>query len=389
MKQLEKIYNSTLKFLVPKSPDETYMIVTKEAVKLVGAKDGSIFLPKLGNSNEVERIYTTNKDLYKIKVRKDGVTNTAYKSGVPKMLQVQELTNNHPQLKKLGYSSDITIPLTYSHITIGVLSVLSGKNKNFTEEELDILRYFTPLATLAIRNSHLTNELQNAINLRDLFISMAAHEFKNPLSVISLATQVIDKRMEKGEAPRENDIVMLRDNVEKLTAMIDELMNVSHIKQGKLRYDMEKINLVDLLKDTVNEFRKTNTQHKISLKKQISNKSYVMADKNKLFQAIINILNNAAKFSPEGSAVKCEVVEKDGNFYVRIKDQGEGIPEKELPRIFEHFYRGESVRKTKSGMGIGLFLVKSIIDHHQGEISIKSKVNKGTTVTIVLPQYTS
>lgn len=381
MEQFREVYASALKFLVPRTPQETYITIVREAIRLIDATDGSLFMPK-GNTEDVVRVYTTNKKLYRVKPRAQGLTNTTFQSGVASIRNRKELTRNHPSFKKTEYESDITVPLVYSHITMGVISLLKADGE-FTEKDLELMNHFAPLATLAIRNAHLNNELTKAVEMRDIFISTAAHEFKNPISVILLATEMLLKKVNDNKDVKSTDLEYLNTNVQKLSRMIDELMNVSQIKKGKLKYKMKKIELNDVLTTNVDAFRKSTDSHKLLLSR-LSKKSYVKADIDKLNRVIVNVLSNAEKFSPEGSKIYCQL-QKSGNYFlISIRDQGQGIDQRDLSKIFEHFYRGTQ-DGNKPGMGLGLYLVKNIVHDHGGKVEIQSILNKGTTVKIYLP----
>jgi K+-sensing histidine kinase KdpD len=116
----------------------------------------------------------------------------------------------------------------------------------------------------------------------------------------------------------------------------------------------------------------------------MNDKALLLADENKLVQVFINILQNAAKFSPSESLIKVSTQETTEYFKISIKDQGKGIEKKDLPHVFKDFYKGES--DVKEGMGLGLFLTKYIIDSHNGKIEIHSHKNTGTEVIVNLPK---
>src|SRR5690606_30821128 len=113
---------------------ETYITIVREAINLVDAKDGSLFIPTKKHG-AVQRIYTTNKKLNKVIPRADGLTNTTFNTGVGTLRNRKGLIKDHPKFKKTEYESDLTIPLVYSHITMGVISVLSERGKVFTQKD--------------------------------------------------------------------------------------------------------------------------------------------------------------------------------------------------------------------------------------------------------------
>lgn len=378
---LEKVYKASIKLLVPATIDETYKSIVDEAVKLVGGKYGSIFLEKEG---ALTRIYTTYPDLYKIKIRKNGLTYKVFNTNEPIVENISNISRVHPLMSKTGAKSDILIPLSYQNKAIGVLTILSNSTQEFTFRDLIILKMFGPLATLAIIKTQYYEETRMALETRDLFISMASHELKTPLTTVYAYMQLMQKKMESGETLKTTWVNTLLKETKRLTDLVNELLQVNQIQKGTLQFQMKKVNVVSVVKDAVNDFMITNPDRVVKINNKIQNgKSSVLGDSNKIFQVIINLLNNAAKHSNKQSVIAVFLDRKENNLMIRIRDQGTGIPKKDLPKLFDQFYRGNN--HNKEGMGLGLYLTKRIVDEHEGSIYIASKVKKGTTVKIILP----
>src|SRR5579859_1887249 len=155
----KRIYESALKFLVPLSTEENYVVIAREALKLVGADSASIFTYK---ENRLKRVYTTDKELNKIKPRKSGVTSEVFNTKASFIRNKIDLIEANEGFKDLPFESNIILPLNYGHIAFGVLSVLSKKKNAFTEDDLDILSYFAPLATMTVRRALLLEEAEQA-----------------------------------------------------------------------------------------------------------------------------------------------------------------------------------------------------------------------------------
>src|SRR5581483_6477884 len=169
---LEKINNAAIHFLTPLTPEETYKAVIDEGVRLVNAEHGSIYLERDGLLHVV---YTTWPDSDKIPIRKKGYTYTVFKTRKPAVLRIERLEKIHPDLKNMGVHATILIPLSYLNKSVGVLSIDSKQNEHFSEDELQILKVFGTMATLAIRKSDLYAQTKSALETRDLFISIASH----------------------------------------------------------------------------------------------------------------------------------------------------------------------------------------------------------------------
>jgi signal transduction histidine kinase len=374
----KEIYDSSLKFLVPLDTEETYMVVAKEAIKLAGGGYASIFLL---DNDELKKVYTTHEEHVNIEPRKDGVTYEAFHTGVAKLRHNQELVKANRNFEVLPYGSNMSVPLVYGHLTLGVLSLLSPKGRRYTEENLDVLSLFAPLATLAVRKAYLNEELHNALEVRDLFTSLAAHELKTPLTVILAYNDSLLKSL-KGEKQRKYALKIKR-NAQRMKNLINEFLQVDLKNKGELHYNFKMIEIVTLVKKVVDNFIAINTSRKFTFDVP-TKRIFVKIDIEKIIEVIYNFLNNAVKFSPEGSEIDIKLSFDRGEFVLSVTDHGDGIQQKDLNHIFEKFNKGSS---KKTGMGLGLYLSKQIIEDHKGDISIKSEIGKGTTISFSLPVF--
>ncbi len=377
---LEDVYNSSLKFLFPLNLKSTFEIVGTEAMKLVGAKYSSVFMMVDG---QLKRMFASSPILYDIKTRKKGVTYRAYKSERVVLLKNEELKKIHPEFKKIKVGEDVSIPLTYNKITLGVLSIISEEGRAFSKDDIDKLKLFSPLAMMALRKALLYNELHRALRERDLFISIASHELKTPLTSIFAYSQLLAKKIRKGELPRNEDVNKLLVEEARLNKLVSDFLEVNKIKTGRIQFEMEKVDLVEVAAGAKASFENVDKSHKVVIARKVK-ELWVWGDQYKMVQAVLNILNNASKYSQKNSLIKISFVEDESCYGIRIKDEGVGISETDLPFVFDRFYRAENMKE--SGMGIGLYLVKYIILKHGGKIDIKSRVGKGTTVSILLPK---
>jgi signal transduction histidine kinase len=175
--------------------------------------------------------------------------------------------------------------------------------------------------------------------------------------------------------------------VNKLEELINDLLDVSRIHEGKLLLHEENINMCELIEDTAKDIIAiTNTGHKIIIKNNIQ--AYVCGDRFRLAQVLINIINNAVKYSPQDSKIIIKTSQKNSQLIVSIKDKGVGIDKDKLLNIFNQFYQANNPIKTQTGqpgLGLGLYITSEIIRRHSGEIWVKSKIGKGSTFYFSLP----
>ena len=378
---LEKIYRAELKFLAPLSLEQTYQTIVKEAIKLVDADNGVIHLMKEG---EFEVIYASQSQFYSIKPRPNGNVFKAFSSQKAILAtDISDIKKTHPEMRKSGLRTAIFIPLSYQKENIGVLAVTSKRSQIFDKGTLRILTLFGSIASLAVRKTQLYEETQKALETRDLFISMAAHELKTPLTSISGYSQLLFRKFSKSEAPEGRWVKQLSWELLRLTYLVKELLHTDSVESGELQYFFKECSLDEITSRVVANFRLTHSTQRVSYKPPASKSDIVIGDYDKLIQVLTNILDNAAQASPANSKLSVNVNKKGSNFTISIKDQGHGIPTKDIPLIFNRFHRGSN--NSREGMGLGLYLVQDIMKRHRGKISVSSIVNKGTTFTLTIP----
>lgn len=378
---LEKIYQAGLKFLEPLTPEETYSTIVNEAIKLVRGEHGAITLVSL--SGELFRVYASSPHLYKIKIRPRGITYNVYKTHKPVILTASEIAKIHPEIEETDLRSDILVPLFYKRESIGVLSILSNKNKNFTQDDFRILQLFSQMATLAIRKTQLYSETRQALEMRDDFISMASHELRTPLTAISGYVQLLQNKFPLNGQAETRWISDLSGETFRLADLVNELIEVYRLESGRLSFEWKECSPRKITYESVRGFTRSNPNRKIDIQDKINfEKDLIVADPVKLKKAFTNLLDNATSFSDQDTPIIIGLKYSSPCFIVTITDQGKGIPKEELPHIFDRFYRGSG--NNHKGMGLGLYLAKDIIEKHKGSIKVQSKVNKGTVVTVKL-----
>ncbi|OGH48589.1 MAG: hypothetical protein A3G66_03910 [Candidatus Levybacteria bacterium RIFCSPLOWO2_12_FULL_39_17] len=379
---LGKIYKSALKLFAAQTLEEIYKATVKEAIDLTQADYGSIFL---GEKGVLHRVYTTAPLSTRTEPRSDGYAYKSFRTGQSFILSAKLLREIHPALLKNGIKSLVLIPIAYHKKTLGLLTLQSKKDKHFNNEKLNLLKLFGSLISLSIQNAKLYNETKTALKTRDLFISMAAHELRTPTTTIQGYVQMMKKKCLKGEALPQKWIDILETETIRLSKLLGELLRVEQIKTGQLKYHWQENSIREILARAMSNFKISHPKNRVVLQDQLNKKNDMLySDFDKLLQAITNLLHNSVKFSPPQSEITI-TLSHDKSFYkISVIDRGRGIPKRDLPHVFEGFYKGRD--HTREGMGLGLFLAENIIQRHKGFISIDSTVGKGTTCEIRLPK---
>ena len=220
---------------------------------------------------------------------------------------------------------------------------------------------------------------------KDDFISMASHELKNPLTILKLQTTLLHRQLARqGIQAVAPALSSMETQINAITRLVEELLDVSKIQAGRLEYRQETVDLDALLREIADTMQHIHPSHRILLHgaAQIS----LLGDRDRLGQVFTNLLSNAIKYSPEAQAVEVVLSASPETVTIRVSDHGLGIPREQREKIFERFYRATGPQQRAiPGLGMGLYIVAEIIKHHGGTITVDSEVGKGTTFTVTFP----
>ena len=236
---------------------------------------------------------------------------------------------------------------------------------------------------------HDTTEQEKEERERRLFVSNVSHELRTPLTSVKSYLEALDEgALYDPVAP--DFIKVSLDETNRMMRMVTDLLHLSRIDNVTTRLDVELINFTAFITFILNRFDKMRSQDeekKYELVRDYPiNSVWIEIDTDKMTQVIDNILNNAIKYSPDGGKITVSMKTTDDQMILSIKDQGLGIPQQDLPKIFDRFYRVDRARsRAQGGTGLGLAIAKEIIKQHNGFIWAKSEYGKGSTFTIVLP----
>lgn len=230
--------------------------------------------------------------------------------------------------------------------------------------------------------------------MKSTFVSVMSHELKTPVAIIKGYAQTLARPdAEWDQDVARQGLEIIEEEADRLEALINNLLDVSRIQAGGLRLEVADVNLNRLLARVAQDYRTQTRIHRIEVDLP-ANLPIVTGDEERLRQVFTNLLSNAIKYSPDGGVIRIggwiedDPHRKNGHQRVVIymADEGIGIPEAELPKIFDRFYRVDSgLRRSTAGVGIGLFLINAIVEAHEGEIWVRSELNKGTTFFVALP----
>jgi len=228
--------------------------------------------------------------------------------------------------------------------------------------------------------------IREANRLKTEFLGVLSHELRNPLAPIRNSIYLLDRAPRDGDlAQRAKDVI--RRQTDHLTRLVDDLLDVTRISRGKIELERERIDLREIVARTCDDHRGLFEGRKIELRLEQCGPVWVDADATRIAQVGGNLLQNAAKFSREGGTVTVGLCLVNGDAELRVRDDGMGIPADLLPRIFEPFVQAASgLARTKGGLGLGLALVKGIVELHGGSVRASSEgTGRGSELVITLP----
>lgn len=228
---------------------------------------------------------------------------------------------------------------------------------------------------------------KQAMDRKDEFISIASHELKTPVTSIKGYVQLLRFNFQKeGNAMAADLLGKVDAQINKLTSLIADLLDVKKIETGQLQYHEDVFDFNDLVNEIVEETQRV--VHKHFIIKQLCDSCMIRGDRNKIGQVMTNLLENAAKYSSDGRTILVTTSPAGESVRFSVKDEGIGIPKSQLAKIFERFFRVTSEKEnTYSGLGLGLYISTEIIKRHNGTIHVESEEGKGSTFSFELPVH--
>ena len=297
------------------------------------------------------------------------------------------------QHERLGHQLVIAAPLIVDDAVIGTLALNDTTTRTFVETELALFQALANHAAIGIRNAQRFQQERTArqdaeasSRTKDEFLAMLGHELRNPLAAIGSAIAVLN-RLGGGDERSMHSREVITRQVAHLRELMDDLLDVGRVMTGKIILSPQIVDLSELACRgwAVLESTGMFTQHKVRLETE---PVWVNADETRIAQVIDNLITNAVKYTPAGGSVMMAVLCEGEDAVIRVADTGIGISPTLLPRIFDLFVQGELTRdRAKGGLGIGLTLVKRLVEMHGGSVAACSEgPGRGSAFTVRLPR---
>ncbi len=407
---VDKLFSTVLKLLKENLGFQRMVLVLKDA-----SQKNGIISQVIGIPQELEREVLHMK----FPIAFGTLDETLLIQGQPVLAQHLEdmATNMNPQIleiaREVGVISFVSAPLISHQQILGYIGADKG-SVLCTQEDLDVLMTITSHVAVAIDNARTyqnmetlaqsldqrvkdrTQDLQAANErlleldkLKSAFVSIVSHELRTPMtSIKGLVENMMDGLTGQLSERQEFYLGRVRYNIERLTRMINDLLDLSRIEAGRMDLQTSALNMGSLVREVVELLLPQAEEAALTLQAHINDPiPLIQGDRDKLIQVVTNLVNNAIKFTePSGTiTVEVEYREPDGLVRTCVTDTGCGIPEDEQRTVFERFYRGQSPELKNRGAGLGLAITKSLVELHGGRIWVTSTPGEGSQFYFELP----
>lgn len=293
-------------------------------------------------------------------------------------------------LRTIGLTAAMSVPLQSNGQTFGVISFsVTQPGRSFGPEELLLAEDLVRRAALAIDNARLYREAQEAVRAREEFLSIASHELKTPLTALQLQVDSLLLAVQEGRFARltppqmERKLDMVARQTGRLNKLVNELLDISRILNGRIELEYEDVELVGLVGETIARFREQAELAGSPITLHAPQPVPGVFDRLRTEQILTNLLSNAIKYGP-GKPIDVRVSADASVAVLQVRDRGIGIALEHQERIFARFERAVSVRHY-GGLGLGLYIVRQVLDALGGTISVRSQEGAGSTFTVTLP----
>lgn len=295
---------------------------------------------------------------------------------------------------------EMIIPVPFRSMELAGFLAL-GKKKSgarYTGDDIELLLTMTEALALNLERIRLQEEviyeraekekLDELSRLKTEFISSVSHDIRTPMSSIQSISEILKQGKIKGKKRREELLSLMTDECSRLSRFLHNILDFGKIEQKVKTYDFQKTDICQLVREVLKLFEYTLASLRFSLKKHIPNSPLLLnIDPDGVKQALTNLVDNAIKYSSDKREITVRVIEKSHGVEIQVQDIGIGIPKKEQEKIFSGFYRiVEAKQLQPKGVGLGLKIVKHIMEAHGGEVRVQSKKGEGSTFSLIFPR---
>ncbi len=228
--------------------------------------------------------------------------------------------------------------------------------------------------------------IKNAWQKQQRFVSDASHELRTPLAVIQAKTDLLFRSPSATIEEKIMDISVIAKECRRLSKLVTNLLTLARSDSNQIEMKKEPFQLDELLREVVNHYAEIASYHQKEITLDSESSIIFTGDKERIHQLLVILLDNAMKYTEEGGKIRLSCHQSTSSITLRIQDNGIGIAEEDIPKIFDRFYQSDKARATSEGAGLGLSIAKWIIDKHYGKVKVHSKLGEGTCFEITFPK---
>ncbi|WP_347402561.1 ATP-binding protein [Corallococcus macrosporus] len=293
--------------------------------------------------------------------------------------------------RKMHLRSVALVPMVARERPLGILSFGTTwrSGRGYTAADVPYLQELANRAALSMENARLYHEAREAVRLRDEFLSIASHELKTPLTPLNLKLQALRRELDRTPGPVRRELVESYVDVgsrqlKKLAELVNDLLDVSRIAAGRMSLEPTPMDLAELVRDVVAAYEGPAARSGSALQLECADAVAMgVWDRQRLEQVVVNLVDNAIKYG-QGRPIHVRLETREGKAVLTVRDQGIGIAEESLPRLFGRFERAVSERHY-GGLGLGLYITRTLVEAMGGTVRVESRLGQGSVFTVELP----
>lgn len=379
--------------------EDVLNMILSSSLELLGGKEGSVMLLTSDGTHLELVTYRgpVEEALLPSQIAVgEGIAGTVAQRRKPMLIEGSDVEAGlvdkaHPER---GIRSSMCVPLIRGDELIGVLNLNETEGKRrFTEEDLQALDLFAQHAAIAIGNAALFEQeratiqkLEEVDRLKSDFVATVSHELKTPLTAIIGSATTLSRRSNRLTAQQRTTMVdVIERQGQRLLRLVEDILTAAQIESGMPRLRRELVDLRDSAQMIIDDLKHAHPHRRVTLD-AVPERPHVWGDLGAIQQILSNLIENALKYSDEGD-IHVQLEEKPSETVLHVSDQGRGMSPEQLAIVFDRFRQvDQSDTRGQGGVGLGLYIVKSLVEAHNGDVKIESEEGRGTTFTVFFPK---
>jgi signal transduction histidine kinase len=288
---------------------------------------------------------------------------------------------------ELGLCSVMVVPMAARGRILGAVTLASAESgRRYERDDLEMAQHLARRAALAVENARLYRDAQQALRAREDFLAIASHDLRNPLAVVLMNAKLLLARVPEAQSnvSLRKGLEAIQRAAERMDRLIGDLLQAAIIEAGHLVVERQAADVAELVRQAAESMRPLAEQKSLRLEIEVPPRPLcVECDRERIHQVFSNLMGNAIKFTEAGGLLRIRAEAFERSVLFSVSDTGEGIPDEDLPHLFDRYW--QAARTDRRGIGLGLFISKAIIEAHGGALSVQSQLGTGSTFTFSLP----